>query len=162
MKIEKLGRQHEVSSFTCGNEALDRFLHRFALPNQLAQASQSYVALDHDVIIGFHTLVVGEVQFDAAPERLRKGLSRHPVPVMILARLAVSAARQGHGLGQWLLKDAIQRTLQAADIAGIRAFIVHARNDEVRRYYLRFGFAEGFTNPLHLYVLTKELKSLLA
>ncbi len=162
MKVEKLGRQHDVAAFTCGTPALDQFLYRFALANQMAQASQSYVALDEGKIVGFHTLVVGEVQFDAAPERLRKGLSRHPVPVMILARLAVSTARQGEGLGQWLLKDAILRTLQAADIAGIRALIVHAKDDTVRRYYQRFSFADGFSDPLHLYVLTKDLKRLVS
>lgn len=162
MRFEKLGRQHNVSAFTCGVDALDSFLHRFALANQLAQASQSYVALDQDTIVGFYTLAVGDVEFDAAPERLRKGLSRHPVPVMILARLAVSTARQGEGLGQWLLKDAILRTLQVAAIAGVRAFVVHAKDDTVRRYYQRFGFVDGFSDPLHLYILTKDLKNLIA
>ena len=161
MKIEKLARVHAVEDFACGTEALDRFLRRFALVSQLANASQTYVAVDGEEVIGYYTLVVGEVRFDAAPDRMRKGLSRHPVPVMVLARLAIASTRQGEGLGQWLLKDAILRTLQAADIAGIRAFVVHAKDDVARRYYLRFRFAEGFVDPLHLYVLTKDLKALL-
>jgi GNAT superfamily N-acetyltransferase len=161
VKIEKLARVHAVEDFACGTEALDRFLRRFALVSQLANASQTYVAVDGEEVIGYYTLVVGEVRFDAAPDRMRKGLSRHPVPVMVLARLAIASTRQGEGLGQWLLKDAILRTLQAADIAGIRAFVVHAKDDVARRYYLRFRFAEGFVDPLHLYVLTKDLKALL-
>jgi len=161
VQIEKLARVHAVEDFACGTEALDRFLRRFALVSQLANASQTYVAVDGEAVIGYYTLVVGEVRFDAAPDRMRKGLSRHPVPVMVLARLAIASTRQGEGLGQWLLKDAILRTLQAADIAGIRAFVVHAKDDVARRYYLRFRFAEGFVDPLHLHVLTKDLKALL-
>lgn len=162
MEIEKLASHHEVAKFDCGNEALNDFLRRFALANQHANASQTYLARDGDHVIGFHTLVVGEVQHGAAPERMSKGLSRHPVPVMILARLAIAMDWQGQGLGKWLLKDAIIRTLHAAEIAGIRAFIVHAKDDAARDYYRSFGFADGLTNPLHLYLLTKELKRLLA
>ena len=160
MRVEKLARAHRVEAFDCGHEALNRFLIRFALPGQQANASQTYVALDGDVPIGFYTLVVGGVEHGEAPERLRKGLPGHPVPIMILARLAVARDCQGQGLGGWLLKDAILRTLAAADIAGIRALVVHAKDDAVRSYYQHFGFADGFSDPLHLYVLMKELKAL--
>ncbi|MCB1377556.1 MAG: GNAT family N-acetyltransferase [Alphaproteobacteria bacterium] len=160
MKIEKLGHGHDVSGFDCGSEALNHFLKRFALAGQLANASQTYVATDNDEVIGFYTLVVGEVQHGAAPDRLKKGLPRHPVPVMVLARLAIAAGRQGQGLGQWLLKDVIIRTLQAADIAGIRALVVHAKDEAAKSYYLRFRFTEGFDNPLHLFILIKDLKGL--
>jgi GNAT superfamily N-acetyltransferase len=160
LKIKKLGRSHDVSGFDCGSESLNQFLKRFALTGQLANASQTYAAVDNDEVIGFYTLVVGEVHHGAAPERLRKGLPRHPVPVMVLARLAIASGRQGQGLGQWLLKDAIIRTLQAADIAGIRALVVHAKDEAARAYYRRFGFAEGFSDPLHMYLLIKDLKAL--
>lgn len=161
MIIEKLGRHHDVSGFTCGEEALDRFLQRFALPTQLANGSQTYLALDREEVVGFYTLVVGAVEHDVAPERLRKGLPRHPVPVMVLGRLAIATAKQRQGLGKWLLKDAIIRTLQAADIAGLRALVVHAKDDAARDYYRQFRFSEGFADPLHLYLLTKELKLLI-
>ena len=161
MKIEKLGHGHDVSGFDCGSETLNHFLKRFALPGQLANASQTYVAVDDGAVIGFHTLVVGEVQHGTAPERLKKGLPRHPIPVMVLARLGIATSRQGQGFGQWLLKDAIIRTLQAAEIAGIRALVVHAKDEAARRCYLRFRFAEGFDNPLHLYILIKDLKQLI-
>jgi hypothetical protein len=119
LKIEKLNRQHAVEDFDCGEEALNRFLVRFALQNQQANSSQTYVGLADDAVIGFYTLVVGEVSFDDAPERLKKGLARHPVPLMILARLAVSINWQGQGAGAGLLKDAMLRTTQAADILGV-------------------------------------------
>ena len=98
-----------------------------AWPNQQANAAQTYVGLADDVVIGFYTLVVGEVRCEEAPERLSKGLARHPLPLMLLARLAVQVGWQGRGIGAGLLKDAMRRTVQAADIAGIRALAVHAK-----------------------------------
>lgn len=157
--IEKLARHHPVDPFDCGVEPLNRFLIRFALNNQLAHASQTYVALADGAVIGFHTLVVGEVACEAAPERVRKGLPRYPVPIMILARLAVHKDWKGKGIGAGLLKDAMLRTLHAAGIAGIRALVVHAKDEQARTFYAHFGFAGGFSDPLHLYVLTKELKA---
>ena len=156
--IEKLRREHAVEEFDCGREELNRFLVRFALANQQAGASQTYVGLAGAAIIGFHTLVVGQVEYSGAPERLTKGLARHPIPIMLLARLAVSSAWQGHGVGAALLKDAMLRTLQAADIAGIRAFAAHAKDAEARRFYEHFGFIQSPTDPLHLFLLVKDLR----
>jgi GNAT superfamily N-acetyltransferase len=160
LRIEKLARQHTVETFDCGVEPLNRFLIRYALQNRQANAAQTYVALSGDDIIGFHSLVVGEVSHSGAPPRLAKGLAQHPVPIMILARLAVHKGWQGKGIGAGLLKDAMLRTAQAADIAGIRALIVHAKDDAARDFYTHFGFAEGFSDPMHLYVLVKELRGL--
>jgi GNAT superfamily N-acetyltransferase len=161
LKIEKLNRQHAVEDFDCGEEALNRFLVRFALQNQQANSSQTYVGLADDAVIGFYTLVVGEVSFDDAPERLKKGLARHPVPLMILARLAVSINWQGQGAGAGLLKDAMLRTTQAADIGGIRALATHAKNDNVRAFYERFGLIASPTDSLHLFVLIKDIQKIL-
>src|SRR3989441_8958708 len=152
-RIEKLRRDHAVDPFDCGQEALNRFLVRYAFPNQQAEASQTYVALMGDEVAGFYTLVVAQVEYDAAPQRLGKGLARHPIPLMLLARLAVATSWQGKGLGSGLVKDAMMRTLQAADIAGIRALAVHAKDDEARAFYERFGFVQAPTDPYHLFVL---------
>lgn len=157
-RIEKLRRDHPVDNFTCGRDELDRFLIRYALGNQQANASQTYIGLHDQEVIGFYSLVVGEVAFGDAPERLTKGLARHPVPVMLLARLAVSTAWQGRKIGSGLLKDAMLRTLQAADIGGIRAFAVHAKDDSAKQFYERFGFVPSPTDPLHLYRLIKDLR----
>jgi len=159
-RIEKLSRKHPVETFDCGEEPLNRFLMRYALQNQQANASQTYVGLSDDNVIGFYTLVVGEVAYDSAAERLTKGMARHPVPVMLLARLAVSLDWQGKGVGGGLLRDAILRTLQAAEIAGIRAFTVHAKDENARSFYKRYGFIESPTDPLHLFVLIKDLRAL--
>lgn len=117
------------------------------------------MALRGEQVLGFHTLVVGSVSPEQAPERVRQGLARHPIPLMVLARLAVSHEEQGKGLGSGLLKDAIQRTMAAADIAGIRALAVHAKDEEARSFYAHFGFVESPTDPLHLFVLLKDLRS---
>lgn len=161
LRIEKLRRDHDVDGFDCGREELNRFLIRFAFPNQQAGASQTYLGLAGAEVIGYYTLVVGQVAYEGAPERLTKGLARHPVPIMLLARLAVSAGWQGRGVGAGLLKDAMRRTLQAADIAGIRAFGVHAKDEAARAYYERFDFIPAPSDPFHLFVLVKDLRRII-
>ena len=160
-RIEKLRRDHSVDGFDCGQEALNRFLTRHALQSQQAGAATTWVATDGHQVIGYYSLAAGQVAFDEAPERLIKGLARHPVPVMLLARLAVSVACQGRGLGAGLLKDVTRRTLAAADIAGIRALVTHAKDDAARRFYEHFGFAGSLSDPSHLFVLLKDLRSAL-
>ena len=96
------------------------------------------------------------------PAGLAKGLARHPIPIMLLARLAVSLDWQGRGLGAGLLKDAMRRTLQAADIAGIRAFAVHAKDGNAAAFYQHFDFLPSPTDPLHLFLLIKDLKQVLS
>jgi GNAT superfamily N-acetyltransferase len=160
-RIEKLDRHHDVDRFDCGREPLNRFLTHYALQNQKAGASRSYVALAGASVIGYSTLVVGEIADEAAADRLRKGLARYPVPVMILARLAIATAQQGQGLGAGVLKDAMVRTVQAADIAGIRAFIVHAKDNQAKAFYERFDFQPAPTDAHHLYLLLKDIRKLL-
>ena len=163
LRIEKLQRGHAVESFDCSREALNRFLIRYAIQNQQAGASQTYVALSEAEVVGYYTLVVGQVEYDDAPERLTKGLARHPVPIMLLARLAVAVSWQGKGLGGGLLKDAMARTAQAADIAGIRAFAVHAKDDdEAKAFYERFDFVASPSDPYHLFRLMKDVRAILA
>lgn len=159
LRIEKLDRPHLIDAFDCGVEPLNRFLIRFALQNQQAGASQTYVALAESVIVGYYTLVVGQVEYDQAPQRLTKGLARYPVPIMLLARLAIAIAWQGKGLGAGLLKDAMLRTLQAAEIAGIRAFAVHAKDDYARAFYEHFDFVPSPSDPHHLFRLLKDIRA---
>jgi GNAT superfamily N-acetyltransferase len=157
-RIEKLERSHAIDAFDCGREALNRFLIRYALQNQQAGASQTYVALVDREIVGYYSLVVGQVEYNDAPERLTKGLARHPVPIMLLARLAISISWKGMGLGAGLLKDAMMRTVQAADIVGIRAFAVHAKDDEARAFYEHFDFVPSPGDPYHLFRLLKDIR----
>ncbi len=160
-RVEKLRADHPIEAFDCGREELNRYLLRFAWANQQAGAAQTYVGLVGDAVVGYYTLAVGQVTREKAPERLTKGLARHPVPVMLLARLAVSGKAQGQGIGKGLLRDAMLRTLQAADIAGIRAFAVHAKDEEARRFYERFDFIPSPVDPMHLFVLLKDVRRIM-
>lgn len=157
LRIEKLARRHAVDDFECGRAELNRYLVRYAFANQQANAAQTYVALDGEDVVGFYTLVVGEVAYDAAPQRLTKGLARHLVPIMLLARLAVSLVWQGKRVGAGLLKDAMLRTVGAADIAGICALAVHAKDEQACAFYRHFDFAPSPTDPFHMFVLIKDL-----
>ena len=159
---EKLRRDHDVDGFDCGTEPLNRFLIRNAFQNQQANASQTYVLVSDGAVLGYHTLVVGEVAQANAPERLKKGLARHPIPIMLLARLTVSREHQRKGIGPALLKDAMLRTLGAADIAGIRAFAVHAKDEEARSFYEHFDFVASPSDPMHLFVLMKDVNALIS
>jgi GNAT superfamily N-acetyltransferase len=156
--IEKLRRNHPVDAFDCGQEALNGWLRKHALQNQGAGSAQTYVGLADGAVIGYYSLAVGQIEYLDAPERLQKGLARHPVPIMLLARLAVDKAWQKQGVGRALLRDAVLRTLQAAEIAGIRAMAVHAKDEQARRYYEQFDFAASPTDPLHLLVLLKDIR----
>lgn len=161
-RIEKLGKHHDLAKFNCGEEPLNSYLVRYAWPNQSANASQTYIALADNNVVGFYTLVVAEVAFDDAPDRLTKGLARHPVPLMLLARLAIDREWQGKGLGSGLLKDAMLRTVSAADIAGIRAMAVHAKHEAAKAFYEHFDFIPSPTDPFHLYLLLKDVKRIIS
>jgi GNAT superfamily N-acetyltransferase len=159
--VRKLAATDQVDAFDCGQASLNQFLQRYALVNQKANSAQTYVCCQGDVVVGFYSLVVGSVDPQSTPSRVMKGLARHPVPVMILARLAVDKEHQGKKLGQALLKDALLRTAQAADIAGIRSLLVHAKDDAARRWYETWEFEPSPTDPYHLFLMLKDLKNLL-
>lgn len=157
--VRKLQAIDNVDRFDCGHPALNHFLQRYALQSQKAGSAQTYVCVAQGRVVGFYSLVVGSVTTANAPDRISKGLARHPVPVMILARLAVDVEYQRKGLGRALLKDALLRTLQAADIAGIRAVLVHAKDAQARAWYASWDFEASVTDPYHLFLLLKDLKS---
>jgi GNAT superfamily N-acetyltransferase len=158
LHIEKLHRTHNVEQFTCGQPELDRFLIRHALQAQQSNSSQTYVALSDSEVVGFYTIVAGEVQHAQAPQRVVKGMSRHPIPLLVLARLAVHSNAQGRGLGSGLLLDALGRTLQVADVIGVRALAVHAKDDQAAAFYRHFGFTPSPTDPRHLFMIIKDIR----
>jgi GNAT superfamily N-acetyltransferase len=158
LHIEKLHRTHNVEQFTCGQPELDRFLIRHALQAQQSNSSQTYVALSDSEVVGFYTIVAGEVQHAQAPQRVVKGMSRHPIPLLVLARLAVHSNAQGRGLGSGLLLDALGRTLQVADVIGVRTLAVHAKDDQAAAFYRHFGFTPSPTDPRHLFMIIKEIR----
>jgi GNAT superfamily N-acetyltransferase len=156
--IEKLRLAHDTGPFDCGKEELNRFLKRFALINQQANSAQTYVACRGSVVIGYYSLSVGGVAHEDTPERVGKGLARYLIPVIILARLAVDKREQSKGIGKGPLKDALQRTAQVAEIAGIRAMLVHAKDEEASAFYQRFDFEPSPTDSHHLFLLVKDIR----
>ena len=159
MGIEKLQPSHEVADFDCGKPPLNSFLKRFALVNQFNGSSQTYVACRNRRVVGYYSLAVGSTGHETAPPRVTKGLARHPVPVMLLTRLAVDLSEQGNGMGKEMLRDALLRTTQAADLAGIRALLVHAKDESAKAWYLKFNFESSPTDPLHLFLLLKDVRA---
>ena len=147
-----------VDAFDCGQPVLNRYLQRYAWINQKANSAQTYVVCAGVAVAGYYSLSVAGVAYAETPDRIAKGLARHPVPVMLLGRLAVGREYQGRGLGTALLKDALLRTLQAADIAGIRALLVHAKDEDARQWYLKFDFEPGPLNPMHLFLFLKDIQ----
>ncbi len=152
--------EHETGLFDCGVEELDKYLKKYALQNQYNGAARTYVATRGNEVVGYYTLAYGSVAYAEAPVRIIKGLAHYPVPVMILARLAVSIKERGTGLGKGLLKDALLRTIQAADIAGLRAILVHAKDDSAKSFYQKFGFIPSLINEYTLFLLMKDLKKI--
>lgn len=158
--IAKLAIEHDAESFDCGHNALNSFIRVHALSGQRANISQTYVSVMDGKILGYYSLVVGDVTYEDAPERLAKGLPRHPVPVLLLARLAVDQSWQSKGLGAALVTDAMRRTLQVADIVGVRALLVHAKDNEAQSFYLHLGFQPFLDEPLTLYRLLKDIRAM--
>ncbi len=140
---------HDLSSFDSGRAVLDTWLRQRALRNEPAGASRSYVVCADGRVVGYYCLATGAVEAVAAPGKVRRNMP-DPVPVMLLGRLAVDRSLQGRGLGRALLKDAILRTLKAAEIAGMRALLVHALDDAVAGFYSRSGFLASPIDPLVL------------
>lgn len=142
-----LSALHDVSSFSCGEPSLDQWLLRRAMTNQATGASRTYVIAEEGKVVGYYCLATGSVALDAATGRVRRNMP-DPVPVMVLGRLAVDVSRRGLGFGKDLLRDAVLRTLQAADIIGCRALLVHALHEAAAKFYENAGFQASPADPL--------------
>lgn len=163
LRPEPLERAHDRASFTCGEPELDRWLAEYALGAQTADTARVFVTTDGHRVVGYYALAAAQLQPEDASERALKGQPRgRPVPAVLLARLAVDMAHQGKGLGRSLLQDAMLRAREVADELGVRVMLVHAKHEQASRWYKRFGFEESPTDPLHLILLTKDLRAFLA
>jgi GNAT superfamily N-acetyltransferase len=136
-------------------------LQRYALGNQAARGAHTYAAVLNQRVTGYYSLCTASVEYDQVTDRIKKGLARRPVPVILLVRLAVDRSWQGKGLGAALLLDALRRTLSAADIVGIRAVLVHAQDEVAKRFYEHFDFDPSPVDPMHLFLLVKEIARLI-
>ncbi|GAC1617177.1 MAG: GNAT family N-acetyltransferase [Candidatus Acidiferrum sp.] len=159
--VEKLTKDHDVSTFNCGKESLNDWLRRFALINQRSDSSRTYVIQRAAKVVGYYTLAAGAVRKEESPVRIAKGLANHPIGVILLARLAVDRAEHGAGLGKRLLMDALSRAVAAADEIGARAILVHAIDDGAAAFYKRFGFEPSPLDGKQLMLLMKDLRATL-
>jgi predicted N-acetyltransferase YhbS len=153
--------RHDVTGFSCGNELLDRWLVRYAGQNQRRDAARTFVAATaHQRVYGYYTLVAGQLDHSAATRETRRGLSQHfPIPVAILARLAVDISQQRHGVGTALLDDALARVVRASEQVAVRAVVVHAVDDNASAFYERFGFSALTSTPRTLMVTLAALRT---
>ena len=158
---EHLTAAHDTSAFDCGEPDLDEWLRKRALANEETGASRTYVVCATGRVVGYYALASGGVALVRAPGRIRRNMP-DPVPVMVLGRLAVDRALQAHGLGRSLLRDAVLRTIQAAEIGGIRAILVHAISEDAKRFYLRYGFRDSPVDPMTLMITVADAEKALS
>ncbi len=158
-----LSEDHDVSAFDCGAEALNAFLKSHALQNQRNNSARTFVSVRTGTpeVVGFYSLCAASGHYEQTPDRIRKGLARHEVPVVLLARLAVDESCKGQGLGASLLQDAFFRFMNAQEAIGARALLAHAKDASAKAFYEKWGFASTEALPLHLYILTKQIKATL-
>jgi GNAT superfamily N-acetyltransferase len=160
--VEAISELHDVSHFDCGaHQSLNDWLRRFALTNQRNESARTYVVHRNSSVVGYYSVSAGSVSPEESPPRIAKGLARHAIPVILLARLAVDKDEKGTGLGKALLKDALVRIVQAADLVGARAVLVHAIDEQARKFYEHFDFEPSPTHELQLMLLMKDLRQAL-
>jgi GNAT superfamily N-acetyltransferase len=154
-------RRHDVAGFKCGNELLDRWLIRYAGQNQRRDAARTFVASTSDrAVYGYYTLIAGQLDHREATTEASKGLpQRFPIPVAILARLALDNSRHGRGIGGALLNDALNRVVRASEQVAVRAVVVHAVDENAVGFYGRFGFSALSTAPRTLMVALPALRA---
>ena len=157
---EPLAGHHDIGDFRSGEASLDDWLKRRARANQVSGASRTYVLCGATRVIGYYAVASGVVAVESAPGRFRRNMP-NPIPVAVLARLAVDSDWQGRGLGRALFRDAARRVAQAADAIGIRGIVVHAISEEARKFYLALGFDASPSEPMTLMVTLSDIRAAL-
>lgn len=159
---EPLRGKHDLEGFCCGEESLDGWLHQHARHAEAVGSARTFVTTNGERVVGYYALAIGQVEPGDATERLLKGQPRkRPVPVLLIARLAVDTELQGKGIGTSLLQDALLRCSTVAEAVGVRAVVAHA-NELASGFYDQFGFEASPTDPLHRILLMKDLKHFLS
>lgn len=157
--VEPIDARHEIGEFDCGVAELTDWLRRIAFAAHRSDSARVYVVHREQRVVGYYALATGAVMKADMPPRLARGLGEHPVPVILLARLAVDLGEQGRGIGTLLLRDALIRVAGAAEIVGARALLIHAQNEAARAWYLRQAeFDPSPVDPLQLMLLMKDLR----
>jgi len=162
---EPLEPRHNVDRFECGREQLDRWLRAYAGQGQRRDTARTFVVCrqGESDVVGYYTLVVSQVEQGEATSEVKSGTSKHfPIPVCLIARLAVDRSEQRIGLGRSLLLDALQRTERASRSVAMRAVVVHALDEEAASFYERFGFQPATADPLTLMVPLEAVRRTLS
>lgn len=161
-----LSAAHDVDRFTCGNDQLDIFLKRYALKNQRLDSSKTYVTCpepEPNRVVGYYSLAFGAVLHKNAPARVKQGTPGYPIPVMLLAKLAIDSAfrppQRNPRLGEAQLRDALTKTVQAAELGGLRAMLVDAIDEQVVAFYRRYGFEPSPTDPRQLFLPMARIRA---
>ncbi len=157
---EPLSDEHQIDSFDSGEPVLDDWLRRRARANQASGASRTYLVCDGNAVVAYYALASGAIAQAAVPGRFRRNMP-DPIPVVVLARLAVDRSYQGRGLGRALFRDAARRVSQAADTIGIRGILVHAISEEARKFYIALGFDPCPAEAMTLVVTLQDLRATL-
>jgi GNAT superfamily N-acetyltransferase len=163
--VEELTAAHELSQFDCGSDAQSAWLREHALQAHRSGTSRVYVVrkVADNHVVGFHALATGSVLPADAPERITRGTGRYDVPVIVLTRLGVDRSEQGQGLGRALVVHALRQVVNVADIVGVRALLIQAEDETARSFYDRLAeFEASPTDPLHLFLLLKDIRRTLA
>ena len=147
-----LAADHELAGFESGEPSLDDWLKRRAFKNQVNGSSRTYVVCEGKTVIGYYCLAAGAIGHAEAPGAMKRNRP-DPVPVLVIGRLAIHQAHHQKGLGTALLNDAIRRAMQAAEIAGVTALLVHAISEPARRFYRSRGFIESPVEPMTLVLM---------
>lgn len=160
MKITLLSAEHGRGQFDCGEPALNEYLKSYAGQHARKDQSRTYVATENDGnrVWGYYTLSSSSVEFSIVPEKL----PRHPIPTVLLGRLAIDQEKHGQGLGSVLLADALKRVVAVSDQVAIYAIVVDALHEQAKQFYRHFGFRELLDDPLHLFLPLREAKKLCA
>lgn len=157
---QPLGTSHRLEEFDCGKPALTDWLLHHARQAQGSGSARTFVTCNQNRVAGYYSLTVGQIDTLEAPERIRRGMGQYPIPLVILARLAVDLDYQKRGLGFSLLQDAITRTVAIADQAGIRALLTHPIDAAADAFYRRFGFEPTPLQERQLILLLKDARRL--
>jgi GNAT superfamily N-acetyltransferase len=158
---DALAAGHDLEQFDCGDGSLTRWLTHHAVQAGAIGSARTFVVTDEEQgrVVGYHALTAASITHEIATARVAKGMPRHPIPAALIARLAVDTSVQGRGIGAWLLRDAMLRTLTAAESMGLRALLVHAIDGEAGHFYAHHGFQPSPTDPLNLQMLIKDLRA---
>ncbi len=160
---EPVAPDHVIEGFDCGRPSLNVWLVRYAGQAAAVGSARTYVtvAAEQGRVVGYHAITAAALEREAATARIVKGMPQYPIPAVLLARLAVDKSVAGRGIGAWLLRDAMMRTLAAAETVGVRAMIVHAIDEDAAAFYVRHGLEPSPTDPRHLMILIKDIAAAL-